>query len=275
MEKYKVPDLVTIMEKRVLIFFIRLATVDNELVRAALSATFAKQTLWTRLFEALNNLKHTLPVALGELPAASKSTVDQWTQFVVWDIGRWRALVKGYKGVSMPVTHGATHCDEDEAKSDADQEVTPETDGLAEGLAAIIAEEEELYKFACEDCAYKGKTNAALQAHRRRAHQAFSELSMRVRDAQCAACDLNFGLRTRVLDHFRQSPRCAAYVLANVPPMSPRTFEKIRLETKNQNDTQSRLLVPKPGRKPKGLRPPTCAYAPRFIDGEQLVASQP
>eukprot|EP00971_Amphidinium_carterae_P216565 4299041-Amphidinium_carterae.1 len=242
MEKYKVHDLETLMEKRVLTFFIRLATVDNELVRAALSATFAKQSLWTRVFQALNNLHRTVPTVLADLPVASKTTVDQWTQFVVWDIGRWKAIVKGYKGVSTTAANAETYYDDDEMQIDADHEVTPETDGLAEGLAAIIEEEEDLYKFACDECAYRGKTNAALQAHRRRAHQAFSELSMRVKDATCVACDLNFGLRTRVLDHFRQSPRCGAYVLANVPPMSPRTFEKVRLETKNQNDTQSRLL---------------------------------
>eukprot|EP00971_Amphidinium_carterae_P159249 3157202-Amphidinium_carterae.1 len=81
------------------------------------------------------------------------------------------------------------------------------------------------------------------------------------------ACDLNFVKRTRILDHFRQSPRCAAYVMTHAEPMSPRTFASVRMETRHQDESQSRALIPKAGRKPKGIKPPTCAYAPKFVDG--------
>eukprot|EP00971_Amphidinium_carterae_P330959 6464269-Amphidinium_carterae.2 len=272
--RYKVQDVATLMEKRVLMFFIKMAVVDNELVRAALSASFAHDTMWTRLFAALNKLRAAVPGNLTHLPAASPDSIDAWSQFVVGDIAGWKLMVRKYEGAADDAQDENADPEHVHVEASAELETAPETDGLAEGLAAILEEEEALLCFSCEDCSYKGKSNAALQAHRRRAHQAFSDLSARVRTATCDGCDLNFGLRTRVLDHFRQSPRCAAWVRANIEPMSPRTFEQVRLATNGQDESQSRLLVPKPGRKPKGIKPPTCAYAPKFADGAQLLASQ-
>eukprot|EP00971_Amphidinium_carterae_P180967 3590313-Amphidinium_carterae.2 len=55
--------------------------------------------------------------------------------------------------------------------------------------------------------------------------------------------------------------------------MSPTTFARVCKEARGKDETQSRLHVPKPGRKPPGERPPTCVYQAIFVSEQQLAAS--
>eukprot|EP00971_Amphidinium_carterae_P316355 6287999-Amphidinium_carterae.1 len=83
-------------------------------------------------------------------------------------------------------------------------------------------------------------------------------LSIRVSSATCAACLLNFGRRARVRDHLRDSRRCAAYVMEHEEAMTPTTFADGLSKSRGLNKSKSGMLLPEPGRKPRGERPPTC-----------------
>eukprot|EP00971_Amphidinium_carterae_P331699 6465441-Amphidinium_carterae.2 len=54
--------------------------------------------------------------------------------------------------------------------------------------------------FQCSTCDFASRTRAGLRMHERRAHKQFDALSLRTTSPKCPCCDLNFGLRTRVLD---------------------------------------------------------------------------
>eukprot|EP00971_Amphidinium_carterae_P182653 3624746-Amphidinium_carterae.1 len=75
-------------------------------------------------------------------------------------------------------------------------------------------------RFQCVNCEFFSRTNAGLQAHRRRSHNQHSDLSLRVSTTSCEACSLPFGKRWRVLDHLRNSKRCASYIMEHVQPLS-------------------------------------------------------
>eukprot|EP00971_Amphidinium_carterae_P033787 665661-Amphidinium_carterae.1 len=129
-------------------------------------------------------------------------------------------------------------------------------------------------RFLCDTCGFASASNRGLQSHKRRAHNFHTPLSLRVATPKCEACDLNFGTRARILDHFRTSPRCATWVLANVDPMTPTTFARVLMEARTVNETHTRVILPKAGRKPVGDRPPQCGHVAAFADEAQRMASE-
>eukprot|EP00971_Amphidinium_carterae_P026853 529794-Amphidinium_carterae.1 len=200
--KFCVPALLVLMERRSLAFFLKLATVAH---RTHLG-TFQLQT--TRRF--------------------------MWASFAVNHRDAWLVLVKAYKqpdkgGVRKQGPPAASVAEDkracpypsQEQEQAQLQEVTPEgivppsdIDRMASsprpssacqeaGLAVHEPSADTApakAPFACLHCSYKGKSNAGLQAHLRRAHKIFDPLSIRVSSSTCAACDLGFGTRWRVLE---------------------------------------------------------------------------
>eukprot|EP00971_Amphidinium_carterae_P265895 5274536-Amphidinium_carterae.2 len=281
LDKCNVPALSVLMDKRVLAFFAKLVVTDNILVRAAITVSFAEHSMWMRVTAALNNLLAYFPVALSALPAATRATLGVWAQYSILHSAHWRELVRTY---GNPVRGG------DAGTAAAGELVVPPA-GAAPGPdghgvhlapdddeAPAVPQDEvaaPVVTFDCELCDYKGKTFTGLQAHRRRSHQIHTPLSLRIASPQCDCCDLNFGTRARILDHMRQSKRCANYVLAHVEPLTPRSFAAMMERNRHLDESGSRPLLPKPGPKPKGERPPTCSYTPVFLDENQRLASIP
>eukprot|EP00971_Amphidinium_carterae_P205408 4076597-Amphidinium_carterae.1 len=81
--------------------------------------------------------------------------------------------------------------------------------------------------FQCTECDFTSRSNAGLQAHRRRSHNRHSDLSLRVSPTSCEACHLPFGKRWQVLDHLQNSKRCALYSLDHVQPLTPTSLERM------------------------------------------------
>eukprot|EP00971_Amphidinium_carterae_P042011 825388-Amphidinium_carterae.2 len=274
--KCKVPSLMVLMDKRVLAFFAKIVTTDNALVRASLTASFEGHSMWMRVMGALNRMLAHFPIALGHLPAATSGTLGEWAQYSILHSDRWRELVRSYGGAD----HGDATAvdgvvpDMEHAEDGVDVIIGPPPDE-DHGQMALHPENENgpAVTFDCDLCNYKGKTNSGLQAHRRRSHQIHPPLSLRVWSPKCACCDLNFGTRSRVLDHLRQSKRCDAYIMANVEPLTPRSFAQMMERNRYLDESGTRQLLPKPGPKPKGVRPPPCSYTPVFLDESQRLAS--
>eukprot|EP00971_Amphidinium_carterae_P326199 6456865-Amphidinium_carterae.1 len=274
--KCKVPSLSILMDRRVLAFFAKIVTTDNALVRASLTASFEGHSMWMRIMGALNRMLAYFPLALGHLPAATRVTLGEWAQYSILYSDRWRDLVQSYGGIdhgdAAPADGAAPDVLLAEDGGDDVSDLLPDADYAQiaphpENAAGLVA------TFDCDLCDYKGKTNSGLQAHRRRSHQIHPPLSLRVWAPKCACCDLNFGTRSRVLDHLRQSKRCDAYIMANVEPLTPRSFAQMMERNRHLDESDSRQLLPKPGPKPKGVRPPPCSYTPIFLDESQRLAS--
>eukprot|EP00971_Amphidinium_carterae_P053344 1050698-Amphidinium_carterae.2 len=226
--RFGVPTLTVLMERRVLSFFLKLATVDNSFVRASLAGSFSRLTLWHRTFHALNSLRECKMEVLDRLPIADQATVYDWATFAVNHCELRAALVKSHKRIApmgdpkvfrgVPQarsTDGGNEQEVDQASqhpSADDQEQTPE--GMAPVLSSDIVagdsrpgtadvaggDEPAADPLQCSHCNFRGKSNAGLQAHLRRSRQIFDLLSLRVATAECEACDLNFGTRWTVLE---------------------------------------------------------------------------
>eukprot|EP00971_Amphidinium_carterae_P038350 754119-Amphidinium_carterae.1 len=128
--------------------------------------------------------------------------------------------------------------------------------------------------FHCDLCGFTSTSFRGLQSHKRRAHNVHTPLSLRVSAPKCDACNLNFGTRARILDHFRTSRRCAAWVMDNIDPMTPTTFARVLREARAVDETHSRVVLPKAGRKPAGDRPPQCGHKAVFVDDLQRVVGE-
>eukprot|EP00971_Amphidinium_carterae_P191658 3803166-Amphidinium_carterae.1 len=271
------------MDRRVLAFFGKLVVTDNALVRAALTANFEGQSMWLRVLGALNNMLAHFPVALSELPAATSATLGVWAQFAILHADRWRELVRTYGSVvyddeALPGVDSDSHePPAGDGVDFAELGVVPPPPDVDDGPGPVLGHPEDevvqLITFDCDLCHYKGKTHSGLQAHRRRSHQIHPPLSLRVSMPKCDCCNLNFGTRARVLDHMRQSKRCASYVLENVEPLTPRSFALMMERNRYVDESETRDMIPKAGPKPKGVRPPTCAYTAAFLDEAQRLAS--
>eukprot|EP00971_Amphidinium_carterae_P303202 6024616-Amphidinium_carterae.5 len=122
-------------------------------------------------------------------------------------------------------------------------------------------------------CDFVGKSQAGLVMHQRRKHGFKCELSLRTSSPECPCCHVNFGRRARVLDHYKTSSRCRAFTVEHIDPLTPDSFDAMMKSQRNVDQTFSRDHIPKPGRKPPGLRPPRCVYHLQFVDDTQREAS--
>eukprot|EP00971_Amphidinium_carterae_P349589 6491093-Amphidinium_carterae.1 len=155
-----------------------------------------------------------------------------------------------------------------------DDDLRPLTELVAPPAVQQPVEHPVPPRFHCDLCEFTSASYRGLQSHKRRAHNVHTPLSLRVAAPNCGACNLNFGTRARILDHFRTSPRCATWVLANVDPMTPTTFARVLREARAVDETHSRVVLPKAGRKPAGDRPPQCGHTAIFADELQRIASE-
>eukprot|EP00971_Amphidinium_carterae_P005279 105588-Amphidinium_carterae.1 len=61
--------------------------------------------------------------------------------------------------------------------------------------------------------------------------------------------------------------------MEHIEPLTPKSFDAMMKLQRSVDETFSREHIPKPGRKPVGLRPPLVAYRPLFVDEVQREAS--
>eukprot|EP00971_Amphidinium_carterae_P283427 5626471-Amphidinium_carterae.1 len=109
--------------------------------------------------------------------------------------------------------------------------------------------------------------------HGRRKHDLQSPLSLRLVSNICPSCELPFDTRDRALDHLKTCKRCNRYVLAHIPPMSNAELRSVLDKEKGKDYSWSRAVMPKPGPKPPGERPPRHAVAPLFASQDQEAAA--
>eukprot|EP00971_Amphidinium_carterae_P329873 6462612-Amphidinium_carterae.4 len=100
--------------------------------------------------------------------------------------------------------------------------------------------------------------------HQRRKHGVQSALSLRTTSHVCPCCHANCGRRARVLDHYKNSRRRAAYTMEHVEPLSPGSFDVMMKLQRKIDQTFSREHIPKPGRKPAGGVERGCGIVPPF-----------
>eukprot|EP00971_Amphidinium_carterae_P248407 4931611-Amphidinium_carterae.1 len=262
--KCEVLPLDVLMDRRALSFFLKLITVDHSMVRAAITASFERTSFWARMFAAINRLQGYHASALASLPRATQHTIGEWASFAILDPCTWRSLVKTYGKVPVVVPHrnadAVYHPEQlqpalSERAADRDFVMVSSDDEAAVRDAAAV-DAVDAVPFSCDLCTFIGKSFAGLQAHKRRSHNIHTPLSLRVTSPKCDCCDLNFGQRHRVLDHLRTSKRCADFILANVEPLSPVSFDRMMEANRYLDESDTRMLLPKPGPKPKGIRPP-------------------
>eukprot|EP00971_Amphidinium_carterae_P214408 4255073-Amphidinium_carterae.2 len=179
--------------------FCKLCVCDNPLVRAATSACFSKATMWESIFRALNRLREcAASYEIGSLLNASHDTLGVWAQFVVLHHDSWPTTVKAYEG-PPPHPLGAGLEEVAVHEDDAEDAMPPQIPDDAPFIGPIAM-------FQCSMCEFLSRTRAGLRMHERRAHKHFDALSLRTSGPKCPCCDLNFGLRTRVLDHYTAPP---------------------------------------------------------------------
>eukprot|EP00971_Amphidinium_carterae_P160458 3180841-Amphidinium_carterae.1 len=281
LSRFHLPTLDELLDRRRLTYFLRLVTVDCELVRACASAYFGPHSFWPDMFKALNRIRVSTSCLL-ELPPASADTVDTWAIYVIRHHEDWKTLVKKYRfrpidGVAPGNQDEAAHNIDDASQLNAPAEVDSDDVPLAvlfdlprappEGAEMPVAH-------ACHLCEFIGKNHAGLVMHLRRKHNVQSDLSLRTATPECPSCNTNYGTRARVLDHYRTCLRCRNYVLDHVPPMSEEEFAEMMQRERYVDQTHTRASLPKPGRKPPGIRPPTTEYKPVYLDPLQEATVQ-
>eukprot|EP00971_Amphidinium_carterae_P100414 1985973-Amphidinium_carterae.1 len=61
--------------------------------------------------------------------------------------------------------------------------------------------------------------------------------------------------------------------MEHIEPLPPEEFDAMMKSQRKVDETFSREHIPKPGRKPAGIRPPLVAYRPLFVDEVQRESS--
>eukprot|EP00971_Amphidinium_carterae_P342019 6481151-Amphidinium_carterae.1 len=279
LSRFSFCDYQSFIDKRKLTFFLRLATVECDVVRSAAYLDFGRLSIWPPMFDALSRLRACVP-ALQELPDPCELTLGDWIPYVVRHHQEWKKWVHDFKGPNVAGPSVATRLDREEAIHEAHEAHDSEWEDTAP-LSAVLslgadahADRDHAAEFPCSMCSFKGKSQAGLVMHQRRKHGVQCDLSLRTTSPACPCCNINCGRRARVLDHYKTSRRCAACTLEHVEPLTPKSFDAMMKLQRGVDETFSREHIPKPGRKPPGLRPPLVAYSPLFVDDVQRVASQ-
>eukprot|EP00971_Amphidinium_carterae_P023966 472889-Amphidinium_carterae.1 len=278
LSKFAFRDYQTFIDKRKLTFFLRLATVECDVVRSAALLDFGKFSIWPSMFEALSRLRASMP-ALQELPEPCETTLGEWVAYVISHHLEWKKWVREFRGpptiLEEPIWSEADKVEPNPEPEPYDSEwedTAPLSAVLSLGVGRSPARDQPA-EFLCSMCSFKGKSQAGLVMHQRRKHGIQSDLSLRTTSPVCPCCGSNCGRRARVLDHYKISRRCAAYTLEHFEPLTPKSFEAMMKLQRTVDETFSREHIPKPGRKPAGVRPPLVAYSPQFVDDIQRDAS--
>eukprot|EP00971_Amphidinium_carterae_P102627 2031534-Amphidinium_carterae.1 len=171
----------------------------------------------------------------------------------------WKKWVHDFKGPPADTSGPAVHPDPAVVQPEVYDSEWEDTAPLSAVFSLGVgrdSDRDQPAEFPCSMCGFKGKSQAGLVMHQRRKHGTQSDLSLRTTSPVCPCCHTNCGRRARILDHYKTSRRCAAYTLEHVEPLTPKSFDDMMKLQRNVDETFSREHIPKPGRKPVGLRPP-------------------
>eukprot|EP00971_Amphidinium_carterae_P094899 1877798-Amphidinium_carterae.1 len=259
---FKQPTYLTLYDRARLNFLRRLLIVDTPAMQAVLAADTSKFSVWSGMFSSLQRLRRTGFDDLAEMPPPTSESLQQWIQFVLLRLDTWKTLVRRLHSADPP-HYRARVAGLHEAEEHPD-----ETTSLAEAVAEALS-----HAFPCDMCTFVGKSKAGLAMHRRRKHNAHSDIASRIRSPVCPACNLPFENRHRAIDHMRDSPRCKQWVLANVSAMSPDELAEVYAANRGVNVAVTREYIPKAGRKPPGVKPPMNAVIPAYSSDGQRAAS--
>eukprot|EP00971_Amphidinium_carterae_P282262 5603482-Amphidinium_carterae.1 len=259
--RYRITTFLALLDRRRLKALPRLLRGDSAPLRAALSAYYGTGSVWTGMFSSLARLQQNQAVTLDMLPCPGEHSIEQWCEFVLVDDDRWNGLVRSHKCADPPITQVKT-------SSGAHSE----DQSLAQCMAELL-EEVGLPVFPCELCEFKAKSKAGLAMHCRRKRELENELSLRLASAKCPACGLTAATRNRALDHLRLSKRCRAYAEAHVPMMSREELLRVQAIEQKLDHSWTRTVIPKPGPKPPGYRPPLNGVRATFCDDAHAAAA--
>eukprot|EP00971_Amphidinium_carterae_P173826 3445582-Amphidinium_carterae.1 len=180
----------TYFDRRKLMFFLRLATLECPIVRAAICLEFGKLSPWPSMFAAMNRLRESTG-ALQELPIACPDTLDQWSQFVIHKHQSWADWVRNYKGVDYPgATSGAQDAEVSPIVQSEGRDPCPTTIDDApiphpEDGPGVPCVDADSTRFKCAFCDFHSVSKAGLAMHNRRKHGAQNELSLRTTSSKC------------------------------------------------------------------------------------------
>ena len=112
--------------------------------------------------------------------------------------------------------------------------------------------------FVCTLCESKFASQKALDMHSRIKHGTRSPVNARISGSVCPACCKDFHARVRCLNHLSDArrPRCRAWDIANMAPLTPDVVKKLNLKDRGirrQAHKQGHTTV-------LSLRPPSVVY---------------
>eukprot|EP00971_Amphidinium_carterae_P352276 6492525-Amphidinium_carterae.1 len=95
--EHSIRSLQTFLDRRKLMFFLRLIAVECEVVRSAAFLDFSKYSMWPPMFDAMRRLRTAIPL-LQDLPEPCEATLETWAPFVIGHHQEWTRWVHDFKG---------------------------------------------------------------------------------------------------------------------------------------------------------------------------------
>eukprot|EP00971_Amphidinium_carterae_P212917 4225777-Amphidinium_carterae.2 len=197
LSKFSFRDYQTFIDKRKLTFFLRLATVECDVIRSAAHLDFGKFSIWPPMFEALSRLRACVP-ALQELPEPCELSLGDWALFVVAHHLEWKKWVHDFRGPPIHTSGPPLWTEDDTVQPEPEPEAydsewedtAPLSAVLSLGLSRPPALDQPA-EYPCSMCSFKGKSQAGLVMHQRRKHGLQSDLSLRTTSPVCPCCHSN------------------------------------------------------------------------------------
>eukprot|EP00971_Amphidinium_carterae_P151902 3010502-Amphidinium_carterae.1 len=280
--KFKVPNFLTLWDRRRLRALPKLLVVDSAPLRSLLAANMDRGSVWSGLLDSLSRFQKSR-IDFATLPIPSRTSFEEWCLYIIPLHDTWVNIVNAYSTVDPPKkgASGSSQPTLDETLVPAAaeenhpecfpcEEQEPDPTELIDGEDAVAGIVRE---FPCSLCSLKGKSAAGRAMHARRKHGLQTPHSLRLRSAVCPACSIPWETRHRALDHLKNSKRCGVYVMENIDPMSNEELALVLERERGANYSWSRRTTPKPGPKPPGYKPPLNVVTPLFASQEHAASA--
>eukprot|EP00971_Amphidinium_carterae_P087577 1732841-Amphidinium_carterae.1 len=280
--RFDVPSFLTLVDRTRLNLLRRLLIADTAPMQALLAAAQDHGSVWSGMLQSLRRLHKSGLDALSELPVPTLPSLPQWIQFVLSHLDSWKSLVRQgsspdpprvevrkERATSMTAEQDARH---QEAATDLNHVNSGEVETHPE-MAVVQPENAPGFPCTVAGCAFTGKSLAGLRMHERRAHAIQSELASRITTPKCPCCHLVHATRDRCVDHLRHSARCKRFVEQNVPALNAEGMKLVYQANRGIDLSASRMIIPKPGPKPPGERPPCNFVEPAYISEDHRRAA--
>eukprot|EP00971_Amphidinium_carterae_P165369 3278068-Amphidinium_carterae.2 len=284
--RFCVPTFLTLWDQRRLMALPKLITADSPPLRSLLAACHSPLSIWSGHFASLARMQRS-HASLAHLPSPSMASLSDWCNVMIGEHSNWKAMVKSHKVLDPPRRRASTGAPDHSLDPQHPElfpgEIVPVQSSDSRGDSSLLHDstpvlppiEHKVHPFACSfpQCTFLAKTAAGLAMHSRRKHNVQTPLSLRLRSHLCPACDLPYDTRDRALEHVKASKRCRTYVMQHIEPMLPEELRLVLDRERGKSYAWTRPVIPKPGPKPPGEKPPRNAVTPLFADADQRAAA--